>query len=144
MYASYDFYTDTYYGSLIAAQDFPRLSSHASDFLDYYTRGKAASVTDEDTLIAIRKACCAVAEQMWTDETNKAIVAKAQASMLSANVGELKSESVGSWSVSYATASDYMGADAKSAENASCAVYARIAARYLTNTGLLYRGGGYC
>lgn len=144
MYANYEFYTDTYYGSLIAQTDFPRLSSHASDFLDYYTRGKAVSVTDADVLVALKKACCAVAEQMWTDETNKAIVAKAQASMLSANVGELKSESVGSWSVSYATASDYMGADVKNAENAASAVYARIAARYLANTGLLYRGGGCC
>ena len=64
MYADYAFYTEAFYGSAIAEADFPRLSSRASDFLDYYTRGKAARVTDETVLTALSKACCAVAEAM--------------------------------------------------------------------------------
>ena len=141
MYADYDFYTTVFYGTVISSADFPRLSSRASDFLDYFTRNKAASAMDEGVLVAIKKACCAIAEQMQTDETNKAIVTKTQAAALSANSGEVKSESVGSWSASYTVSSDYMNQDAKEAQNAINAAYASIAARYLTNTGLLYRGG---
>lgn len=143
MYADYTFYTDSFYGTAISAADFPRLASRASDFIDYYTRGKAAEVGETETAIitSLAKACCAVAERIQTDEANEAIVAKAQAAALSASTGEVKSESVGSWSASYATASDYTGANARDAILAARAVYAAIAAEYLTNTGLLYRGG---
>ena len=48
MYADYTFYTDEFFGTAIEEADFPRLSSRASDFIDYYTRGKAAGVTDEE------------------------------------------------------------------------------------------------
>ena len=55
MYADYTFYTETFYGTAIAEADFPRLSSRASDFIDYYTRGKAAKVTDETILPILAK-----------------------------------------------------------------------------------------
>jgi len=141
MYADYTFYVESFYGTAIKEADFPRLASRSSDFLDYYTRGKA-SVSDETTALA--KACCAIAEAMQSDDNNKAIAAKAQAAALSSDVGEKKSESVGSWSASYATAADYVANNTASAENALRANYALIAQQYLANTGLLYRGGGAC
>lgn len=141
MYADYEFYTEEFFGNSIAEADFPRLSSRASDFLDYYTRGKAEKTTDDAATLALSKACCAIAEAMQSDENNKAIAAKAQAAALASDTGEVKSESVGSWSASYATAADYMGQSAKDAQSAARAVYAGIAAQYLDNTGLLYRGG---
>lgn len=142
MYADYDFYVTSFYGAAISEADFPRLSSRASDFIDYYTRGKAATVTEESALNAIRKACCAIAEQMQTDEQNKALAAKATAAALASANGEVKSETVGSWSQTYATASDYIkaGGAADAAKDAR-ATYAAIAQEYLSNTGLLYRGG---
>ena len=144
MYADYAFYTGRYYGTAIAEADFPRLCSRASDFLDYYTGGKAAGATDEAVTLALAKACCAIAEAMQSDENNAKIAAKAQSTALASDTGEVKSESVGSWSASYATAADYMGQSAKDALNAARAVYAGIAAQYLANTGLLYRGGCLC
>lgn len=141
MYADYTFYTETYYGTAIAEADFPRLSSRASDFIDYYTRGKAERATEESAVTVLSKACCAIAEQMQTDENNRAIAAKAQAAALASSTGEVKSESVGSWSATYATAGDYMGQNAADAQKAANAVYASIAAQYLAITGLLYRGG---
>lgn len=144
MYADYAFYTDTFYGTAISAADFPRLSSRASDFIDYYTRGKAEKATDESILMALSKACCAIAEQMQLDENNRALTAKAQTEALTGSAGEIKSESVGSWSASYTTAADYVGKDIAKGRNAEKAAYAAIAAEYLTNTGLLYRGRNCC
>lgn len=141
MYADYEFYTNQYYGAAISSEDFPRLSSRASDFLDYYTRGKAAKVTDEDTLTAMAKACCAVAEAMKTDEDSKKLAQKATEAALSESGGEVKSETVGSHSVSYATAADYIKGSASGGPLDARIAYANIAAVYLVNTGLLYRGG---
>lgn len=142
MYADYTFYTDEFFGTAIEEADFPRLSSRASDFIDYYTRNKAAGVTDEATLTALAKACCAIAEAIQADEQVKALAAKATASALASSGGEIRSETVGSWSQTYATASDYYkaGGAAMTARDTRAA-YAEIAREYLTNTGLLYRGG---
>lgn len=142
MYADYEFYTETFYGTAIAEADFSRLSSRASDFLDYYTRGKAAKATEEATVTALAKACCAVAEAMQRDEQSAAVADKAAAAALASSTGEIKSETVGSWSQTYATASDYSKAgSAASAALDQRAAYAVIAQEYLVNTGLLYRGG---
>ena len=109
-YADYSFYKDAFLGVDISEKDFPRLALRASQFLDYYTRGKAAQNPDLD---ALKMACCAVAEAY-------------------AKVGGkagIKSETVGSYSVSYSD-----GVDA----NIALAAAAR---QHLANTGLLYRGG---
>lgn len=138
-YADFNYYADQFYGTAIEAADFPRLSLRASDFIDYITRNKAAKTTDETVLEALSKACCAIAEQMQIDERNKAIAAQTATEALSAGGGEVKSETVGGYSVSYTTALDYVkNADAAKAEVAG---YMSIALRYLSNTGLLYRGG---
>lgn len=141
MYADYDFYVNEFYGVAIDSTDFPRLSSRASDFLDYYTRGKAAKVTDEATITALAKACCAVAEAMKTDEDSKKLAQKATEAALSESGGEVKSETVGSHSVSYTTAADYIKGSSASKPLDARIVYADVAMVYLVNTGLLYRGG---
>lgn len=146
MYADYTFYTDEFYGTVIEETDFPRLSSRASDFIDYYTRGKAARVPESDTFVntALAKACCAIAEAIQAVEQEKALAAKAVTDALDSDTGALKSETVGSYSVSYATASDYMKDNAAEALKNARAQFAAIAMEYLVNTGLLYRGGGCC
>lgn len=121
MYADYNFYTNSYYGTQIASGDFNRLASRASDFMDYYTRGKLASLAEED---AVKKCCCALAEQYQSIDsiTNK------NAS------GELASETVGSYSVSYRN-----GEEAISSARKQMADTIKM---YLGNLGnLLYRGG---
>lgn len=37
MYATYTFYTDTYFGSALTEQEFARAATRASSFIDYYT-----------------------------------------------------------------------------------------------------------
>lgn len=136
-YADYTYYEQTFYGTSIDEADFPRLSLRASDFIDYITRNKAAKATASDVVEALEKACCAIAEQIQITERNKALAAQTATAALEAGNGEIKSETVGGYSVSYTTGADYASATTPRAEYN--AMY-NVALRYLANTGLLYRG----
>lgn len=92
-YADYEFYTSTYYGNVIAEEDFPRLAARASDYVYAYTQGISDKANGRD-LEAVQKATCAVAEAMLDEEIM-------QASAFSGGQA-VSSESVGSWSRSYA------------------------------------------
>lgn len=124
IYVDYSYYVDAFYGSKIAEKDFYRYALRASQFLDYYTRGKAK---DNAELEEIKLACCAVAECVFTGDSAVN------------NVKGLKSESVGSYSVSYETGKEKI--ETAQATRAECAAVAR---EYLADTGLLYRGRGCC
>lgn len=124
MYADYSFYMNNYYGSAISEIEFNRLSARASAFLDYYTRGKAKNNAD---LPALKMACCAIAEQYKQADD---ILTSAEQSG-----SGIKSESVGSYSVTYQAAAEKISS-AESVKNMSAA----IARQYLADTGLLYRG----
>lgn len=84
-YADYTYYTDTYKGNSITEYDFDRLILRASTYLDQITDGQAAGYASAD---AVKMAACAVAEAWQTNEQG----------------GEIASQSVGSWSRSYAQA----------------------------------------
>ena len=119
MYATYDYYTAEWYGTIITdSADFDKYAQRASDYLDYITMGKAKSY--DDTNDALAKACCAIAEQI--DLADSVGVA----------AGMVASESVGSHSVSYRS-----GAEMKASLDASMLNAAQM---YLLSTGLLYRG----
>ena len=122
MYATYAYYTSEWYGSICTSEDWPKYGQRASDYIDYITMGKAATYTD--TTGALKKACCAVAEQI------------AQSDALTANItaagGEVASETVGSHSVSYRSSTEVSAALKASMLSA--------AQTYLLPTGLLYRG----
>lgn len=96
MYADYDFYLNTYYGNAIPEEDFPRLSTRASDYIRSMTRGLSDTVDGVD-LEAVKKASCAVADVLLDDEIMTA----------SAFSGEqtVSSETVGGWSRSYGSSS---------------------------------------
>ena len=129
MYADYTFYTTQYYGTAIAESDFPRLATLASDFIDMYTIGRAAAYVAEHTDdVAVKKCCCALAE-------NFQIIHNSRAESLAGN-GEKASESVGSYSVSYRS-----GIETSAAAESGLAQICRM---YLSRTGLLYRGGVAC
>ncbi len=125
VYADYTFYSNDFLGSSISEMDFPRLALRASQFLDYYTLGKSRKTPDLENL---KMACCAIAEKYQ-------IIEKAQRSAVESLDGDVKSESVGSYSVSYQTASE----KAQAVINAQNEVVA-TARQYLVGTGLLYRG----
>lgn len=92
-YADYDFYQSVYMGNQISSEDFPRLAERASDYITAMTRGVSDRVNGKD-LEAVQKATCAIAEIVQNESrmTGKAFSA-GQA---------IASETVGSWSKSYA------------------------------------------
>lgn len=116
-YATYEFYLSTFYGSVIPSADFMSYASRASDFIDYYTGNKAKTSTCTE---AIGKATCAVAEAYY------------KADRMGEGNSNLKSETVGSWSATYASGTERQQALKNEVTNA--------ARQYLAFTGLLYRG----
>ena len=128
MYADYTYYAESFYGNRITADIFPKYAMAASDFIDYYTMGRAVSKAD---LPAVKKCCCALAEQyQLIENTSRAANAKVT------DEGIIASESVGAHSRSFRN-----GVDGAQAVSVLQAELANIARRYLLPTGLLYRGG---
>lgn len=96
IYADYEFYTNEYFGNSITEDDFQRLSARASDYVYAHTNGLSDTVTGKDAEM-VKKATCAIAE-IIQDESNMTSTAYSGGAKLS-------SETVGSWSRSYSTAS---------------------------------------
>lgn len=96
MYADYDFYLNTYFGNSISEEDFPRLSTRASDHIRSATNGLSDTV-DGLQLEAVRKASCAVAEALLDEEIMTAGTFSGEQTV--------SSETVGSWSRSYGSSS---------------------------------------
>lgn len=83
MYADYTFYSESYKGNMIPESDFDRLITRASSYIDNITYGRASVYSTDD---AVKMAACAVAEAWQVNEQG----------------GDLQSQSVGSWSRTYA------------------------------------------
>ena len=96
MYADYDFYLNTYFGNVISAEDFQRLSERASDYIRAATKGLSDTV-DGWQLDAVRKASCAVADALLDEEIMNAGTFSGEQAV--------SSETVGSWSRSYGSSS---------------------------------------
>ena len=135
IYADWCYYTGVYLGQEIKEPDFPRFALRASRFLDYYTKGRAQNAGDLD---ALRLACCALAEQYQVIVQARALSAKDVTDSLAAG-REVKSESVGSYTVAYGGGGERASAAAALAAQETRALSA-IAQTYLAGTGLLYRG----
>lgn len=109
-YAAYEFYKDTYRGEVIPADDFDFWLFQAECLINDCTQNRITTVTQ-----AVSFAACAVADLLYSDEK--------------ADGKRIRSESVGSWSVSYADLDDSTAKRIRDALR-----------RYLGNTGLLYGG----
>ena len=66
-YADYEFYTTSYFGSVVPGTDFPRLAERASDFVDTITFDRLVDglPTNEYSRKRIKKAVCSLAELMY-------------------------------------------------------------------------------
>ena len=117
-HVDYAYYQTTYLGSLIASADFAALALRASAVLDQLTFERAALETDPTAVDSIKMACCAVAEEL-----------QAQAG---SSGGGIQSESIGANSVTYKDGAPAMLTDKEK--------LSRVAAVYLGNSGLLYKG----
>ena len=119
-FATFDFYLAEYGGRKLNEYDFGGYANRASDYIDYVTLGRAAAYNDAKD--ALKKCCCALADQM---EENDAIRAEVSA-------GAVASETVGAHSVSYRSIADLKAEQKKALDE--------IVSMYLLPTGLLYRG----
>lgn len=137
IYATYEFYTTEYRGSALEEEEFNSLAVKASVFLDYYTRGKAANYPN---LPELKMACCAIAEQQKVIDDANALAKKSMAFSLENDGQERQSETVGSHSKTFVSGGDSAAAALSFGVEAKKTL-ADIAMLYLSNTGLLYRGG---
>ena len=119
-YADYEFYTTSYFGSVVPETDFPRLAERASDFVDTMTLGRLVDglPTNERFQKRIKKTVCSLTELMYQIElAEKNAINQASANVTDANTGGkstgiVTSVSSGSESISYATPQQ-IGASAK-------------------------------
>lgn len=122
-YVDYAYYVGTYLGTAIVSADFTRLALRASAAIDNLTFGRAAPIvtanTDAATIDLIRMATCAVAEELQNQDQ-------------SGSADGIQSETVGSYSVSFASnSSKQLTNEAKQSQAAKI---------YLSLTGLMFRG----
>ena len=120
-YADYEFYTTSYFGSVVPEADFPRLAERASDFVDTMTFDRLVDglPENEHAQKRIKKAVCSLAELMYQIELAEKNATNAAASGASTTIGSggsttgiVTSVSSGSESISYATPQQ-IGASAK-------------------------------
>nr|DAV29381.1 MAG TPA: Head Tail Connector Protein [Caudoviricetes sp.] len=120
-YADYEFYTTSYFGSVVPEAGFPRLAERASDFVDTMTFDRLVDglPTNERSQKRIKKAVCSLAELMYQIELAEKNATNAAASGASTTIGSggsttgiVTSVSSGSESISYATPQQ-IGASAK-------------------------------
>ena len=120
-YADYEFYTTSYFGSVVPGTDFPRLAERASDFVDTMTFDRLVDglPTNERSQKRIKKAVCSLTELMYQIELAEKNATNAAVSGASTAIGSggsttgiVTSVSSGSESISYATPQQ-IGASAK-------------------------------
>ena len=140
-YADYEFYTTSYFGSVVPETDFSRLAERVSDFVDTMTFDRLVDGLPENerSQKRIKKAVCSLAELMYQIELAEKNAANAAASGASTTIGPggsttgvVTSVSSGSESISYATPQQ-IGASAKEWS----AVYAAAGDAQKTNDLLL-------
>lgn len=139
-YADYDFYTTSYFGSVVPEADFSRLAEKASDFVDTMTFDRLVDglPTNERSQKRIKKAVCSLAELMYQIElAEKNAINQASAGATDTNVGHkstgvVTSVSSGSESISYANPQQ-IGSSAKEWS----AVYSTVGDTQKTNDLLL-------
>lgn len=120
-YADFSYYREIFCGDVIDDEDeYLRLSIRAGIELEAVTFGRSADCADNDS---VKMAACAVAELLATAH-------RTDVQLSSGN--EIQSETVGGFSRTYRSG-------AERADRAKKDVY-MVIAKYLSNTGLMYRG----
>lgn len=132
IYADFPYYQDGYCGQILTdAVTFRTAAARASEYMDSVTFGRIRPDMLHSPLApAIQNCCCALAEAMVTYQLNGTAAAES---------GAKKSETQHSYSVTYATPVETLGALLGSNATIQDYLY-QIALRYLGHTGLLYRG----
>ena len=128
MIASFEYYRDTYLGSLLTEDNFPKYALRADAYLDLLTTGRyQIDCLPAGAVEAVRMAECAIAELCLNLE---------QAELQSDAAWKVEGEKVGNHSVTYRN-------NAEIAEQTEKQIR-KVAVRYLGRWGLLYRGIQFC
>ena len=123
MIADYEFYRDTYLGTLLTEENFPKYALRADSFLDLLTTGRyAKDCLPAGAVEAVRMAECAIADLCLNLE---------QAELQSDAAWKVEGEKVGNHSVTYRNYAEI----AKQTERQ----IREVAVRYLLRWGLLNR-----
>ena len=132
-YADFTYYQQSYIGTEITDEStFRQVAERASDYLDAVTFGRLETGIPLELETKVRRCCCALAEAYAAFGGN--IGAEQD------GADAVKSESIGAYSVTYASSSEQLSAlmhgDATGLES----YLKQICGQYLGRTGLLYRG----
>lgn len=118
MYADYPYYTESFAGTMLSAEDFPSLSAKAERYLDYVTHHRITEATD-----AVKNAVCAAAEALY--EVNR---------RYDAVPNGIKSENTDGYSVTYTES------DAREIRRQQDDAMLDAITQELSGTNLLYQG----
>lgn len=127
-YADYTFYTTVYLGNVISQTDFPRLAERATEVINAIIGDKiTADVISDDTVYTnIKKANCALAEQIYYETSGTNAIGGAS------NISSLKA---GEETISYNTSKS-----AYELQKDKYQIVLSTLSKYLGNTNLLYMG----
>ena len=131
MYVDYEYYTKVYGGTKIPEEGFTYCISQAEDYVDYITLGRVQSFKGGVFDNKIKRAYCSLAEIYYEEKQLSERVGA------SAGAKGIKSETVGSHTVSFQTMDGKSEAENKAHYDA---LRYRVARQHLLPTGLLYRG----
>lgn len=126
-YADFDYYKSVYKGGAVPEAAFECVAERASEYLDVFTGGMAATA-ESGAAEAVKKCCCAVAEELYASRLRAADGLP--------DGGALKAETVGSWHREFELSADAVKTEEEKLYNA--------AKLYLSRWGLLYRGVRPC
>ena len=65
MFVDYGYYTDSFVGSLVPAEEFSPLEREAERLLGYVTHKKYLSVTNEEVITSVKNALCGATEAVY-------------------------------------------------------------------------------
>ena len=134
-YADFPYYQDFYLGNLIRdPTDFGRAAERASEYLDMATFGRLLDEIPPELDARVKKCCCALADAIYQYQ------AYGVGSTGSGGIGLKTSESIGTYSVSYANPTESISALLDGDASGLQDYLKSICMRYLGTTGLLYRG----
>ena len=123
-YATYDYYKNAFFGSMIPCEIFPRCINLAGKYIDQFTFER---ITDPENITGLEDCACEMAEtiyQMRFKNESK----------------EKKSENIDGYSVTYVTEMT----DGQASEDVLCRKLYDICKLYLAGTGLMYCGVYAC
>lgn len=114
-YADFDYYTNTYKGAVLDTASFDLYASKATQLIRLHTFNR---IKDDNIPDEVKMCCCELAEEIYKHEKE--------------NSGNIASEKVGEYSVSYV--------DKEKEETIFRGKCVSIIYNWLGMTGLLYRG----